>query len=192
MSYREMVMSDITIKKPFILKSIFPDDQLKNMQRYTMKMWSTSPNYDKSFGRHQWANTEELKAFHNQLTELAREEFGSKTLMPSWNLLSIYEGEDAKLWKHKDDNACVYHIDFCVFQKTPWGLWVEHEDTEEEYVLEENDGLFMYGNDQVHWRDSFPDPKNNLVANAFFFFVEPDHWYFTEGPEYLNNVIRKK
>jgi hypothetical protein len=56
----------------------------------------------------------------------------------------------------------------------------------------ENDGLFMYGNDQLHWREDFPNPDNNLVANAFFFFVEPDHWYFKHGEDYLYNVIRKK
>jgi hypothetical protein len=107
-----------TILEPFILSSIFPPEDLKKIQQYAMKMWSTQPNYDKSFGRHQWANTEELKVFHNQLLNLAREEFKSNTLLPSWNLLSIYEGTEAKLWKHKDDNACTYHIDFCVFQKS--------------------------------------------------------------------------
>jgi hypothetical protein len=181
-----------TILEPFILSSIFPPEDLKKIQQYAMKMWSTQPNYDKSFGRHQWANTEELKVFHNQLLNLAREEFKSNTLLPSWNLLSIYEGTEAKLWKHKDDNACTYHIDFCVFQKEPWDLWVEFNGESKPYKLMENDGLFMYGNDQLHWREDFPNPDNNLVANAFFFFVEPDHWYFKHGEDYLYNVIRKK
>jgi hypothetical protein len=181
-----------TILEPFILSSIFSPEDLKKIQQYAMKMWSTQPNYDKSFGRHQWANTEELKVFHNQLLDLAREEFRSDTLLPSWNLLSIYEGTDAKLWKHKDDNACTYHIDFCVFQKEPWDLWVEFNGESKPYKLMENDGLFMYGNDQLHWREEFPNPENNLVANAFFFFVEPGHWYFEHGVQYLYDVIRKK
>ena len=49
-----------------------------------------------------------------------------------------------------------------------------------------------YGNDQEHWREEFPNPETNLVANAFFFYVEPDHWFFTEGPQYLYTGIRAK
>jgi hypothetical protein len=174
------------IKESEIIKTIFPPQELKELQKYAMKMWSTQPNYDKSFGRHQWADTEELKKFHELLTEFAREHFESETLKPSWCLMSVYEGKDAKLWKHKDDNACVYHINLCVFQKTPWEFWVEGKP----YLLEENDALMTYGNDLEHWREEFPDPDNNLVCNAFFFFCEPDHWYFTEGPEYLYTNIR--
>ena len=180
----------MNIKEPQVLKTILPDDQIKDLQKYAMSLWSSSNTYEKAFGRHQWANTEELKKIHESLLELAREEFDSTNLLPSWCLISIYEGEEAKLWKHKDDNACTYHIDLCVFQKTAWDLWVEYNGESKPYTLEENDALFMYGNDQEHWREKFPDPKNNLVCNAFFFFCEPDHWYFTKGPEYLHTHIR--
>lgn len=181
----------LKVKDPFIVNTIFPDDVLKNLQRYTMNMWANQPNYDKSFGRHQWANTPDLFSYHKFLEPLAQEMFESDTLKATWNLLSIYEGESAKLWKHKDDNACTYHIDFCVFQKEPWDLWVEHNGKSSSYTLQENDGLFMYGNDQEHWREEFPSPNTNMVANAFFFFAEPDHWYFTKGPSYLS-VIRNE
>lgn len=176
------------MKKSFIINSVLPKNELETLQRYAMKMWSTRPNYDKSFGRHQWANTEELKRFHLLLEDIAKEYFEEPDIKASWCLLSIYEGKDAKLWKHKDDNACTYHINLCVFQKTPWDIWVEGEP----YTLMENDALMTYGNDQEHWREDFPDPENNMVCNAFFFFCKPDHWYFTEGPQYLYDVIRKK
>lgn len=184
-------MASYKVKDPFIVNTIFPENELKEIQRYAMSLWVNSPNYDESFGRHQWANTEELHNFHSKLTGLAREMFDSTTLLPTWNLLSIYEGKKAKLWKHKDDNACTYHIDFCIFQKQPWDLWVEHNKESKPYTLNENDGLFMYGNDQEHWREDFPNPDTNLVANAFFFFAEPDHWYFQHGPDYLYTNIRK-
>lgn len=177
----------IKVRDPFILKTILPDEQLKALQRHALFLWSTNPQYDQAFGRHQWANTPEMTEIHHMLTNLAREEFQSPSLKPSWSLLSIYEGHQAQLWKHKDDNACQYHIDLCVFQKQGWDLWVEGKP----YMLDENDGLFMYGNDQEHWRESFPNPETNLVCNAFFFFCEPDHWYFTKGPEYLHTNIRK-
>jgi alkylated DNA repair dioxygenase AlkB len=176
----------IKVKEPFIVKNILPPEELKRFQQHAMMLWATKPNYDNSFGRHQWHGDPVVNEFHEKLTEVAREYFESPTLMPSWALMSTYEGEAAKLWKHKDDNACTYHIDLCVFQKTPWGIFAE----DKEYILEENDGLFMYGNDQEHWREAFPNPETNLVCNAFFFFCEPDHWYFTEGPEYLYTHIR--
>ena len=180
----------VKIKDPFIIKNILPDHELKAIQKHAMQLWATHPTYDESFGRHQWFGTEEMLRFHNLLTDLAREHFESPTLMPSWCLLSTYEGKNAKLWKHKDDNACTYHIDLCVFQKSPWDLWVEVSGESIPYTLEENDALFMYGNDQLHWRESFSNPQTNLVCNAFFFFCEPDHWYFTKGSDYLYTHIR--
>lgn len=176
----------VTIKKPFVIKNILPEEELKKLQKHAMSLWVNKPNYESGFGRHQWFGEPELNRIHEMLTEIAKEYFDSPTLKPSWCLMSTYEGKEAKLHKHKDDNACTYHIDMCVFQKEPWDILVE--DTS--YTLMENDALFMYGNDQEHWRNEFPNPETNLVCNAFFFFCEPDHWYFTEGPSYLNTHIR--
>jgi hypothetical protein len=176
----------VVIKEPFVVESILPEEELKNLQKHAMNLWATKPTYDHGFGRHQWFGEPELTRIHHMLTEIAREYFESPTLQPSWCLMSTYEGKEAKLWKHKDDNACTYHIDLCVFQKEPWDILVE----DKSYTLMENDALFMYGNDQEHWRNEFPSPETNLVCNAFFFFCEPDHWYFTEGPNYLYTHIR--
>lgn len=175
------------IKDPQILNSVFDEKILKELQDYSKYMKSNFPNYDQSFGRHQWANTKELYSFHEKLVEIARQHFESDTILPTWNLLSTYEGNNAKLWKHKDDNACTFHLDVCVYQNEPWDLWVEGKP----YTLLENQALAMYGNDQEHWREQFPNPETNIVANAFFFFAEPDHWYFTKGADYLR-VIRKE
>jgi len=178
----------VVVRDPFIVKSILPEETLKSFQKYAMNLWATDPTYDESFGRHQWFAKPEVMEMHESLTDIAREYFQSSTLKPSWALLSAYEGKNAKLWKHKDDNGCTYHIDLCVFQKEPWDIWVEGKP----YTLAENEGLLMYGNDQEHWREAFPSPETNLVVNAFFFWCEPDHWYFTEGPQYLYTNIRAK
>jgi hypothetical protein len=184
------------VKAPYLLKTILPPDEHLALQNLAMNLWSTDKGtYDKGFGRHQWTiwdNThgpaiEPLRRFHEMLLPLAREEFESETLVPSWCLLSIYEGPEAKLWKHKDDNACTYHINYTIFHKTPWDFYVEGE----KFQAEENDAVISYGNDQLHWREEFPDPKHNLVANAFFFYTEPDHWFFKHGPQYLYTDIRK-
>ena len=131
------------------------------------------------------SSSKNLESVFNEILPLARKTFNSKTLLPTYALFSHYEGKNARLHKHIDDNACTYTVDLCLYQKTPWGLWVENK----EYVLEENQALAYYGNDQLHWRQQFPDKENNQVAMIFFHFAEPDHWYFTKGPSYLS-VIR--
>lgn len=147
--------------------------------------------FQAGFGRYVVADRDipKLKELAEKLTGLAREVFNSKTLLPTYTLFSHYEGQDPvpSLYKHKDDNACTYTLDMCVYQKEPWDLWVE----DKPYTLQNNEALAYYGNDQWHWREAFPSPETNEVAMVFFHFAEPDHWYFTKGPDYLR-VIRKE
>jgi hypothetical protein len=186
----------VKMKTPYLLENVLPATEHKELQNLAMKLWSTDKStYDESFGRHQWTiwdnthgtNIEPLRKFHEMLLPLAREEFESETLLPSWCVLSIYEGDKAKLWKHKDDNACTYHINYTIFHKTPWDFYVEGI----KFQAKENDAVISYGNDQEHWREDFSSPETNLVANAFFFYTEPDHWFFKHGPQYLYTDIRK-
>ena len=125
----------------------------------------------------------------NQLIGEARRQFNSTTLLPTYTLFAHYEGQDPapSLYKHKDDNACTYTLDMCVYQDEPWELFVE----DKAYTLYPNEALAYYGNDQFHWREEFPNPETNKVAMIFFHFAEPDHWYFTKGPTYLD-VVRNK
>lgn len=133
------------------------------------------------------SNLRILAELKNKLVETARKTFNSKTLIPTYALFAHYEGKDPSpnLSKHKDDNACTYTLDMCVYQNEPWDIFVE----DKAYTLHENQALAYYGNDQYHWREDFPNPDTNTVGMIFFHFAEPDHWYFTEGPEYLE-VIR--
>lgn len=128
-----------------------------------------------------------LKELLDKLTDTAREIFNSKTLLPTYALFAHYEGQNPtpSLYKHKDDNACTYTLDMCVYQKEPWDLFVE----DKPYTLYQNQALAYYGNDQWHHREIFPNPETNHVAMIFFHYVEPEHWYYTKGPEYLE-VIR--
>lgn len=130
-----------------------------------------------------------LSELADKLTETAREVFDSKTLLPTYTLFAHYEGQNPSpsLYKHKDDNACTYTLDMCVYQNEPWDLWVENKN----YCLYPNQALAYYGNDQMHWREEFPNPETNHVAMIFFHFAEPDHWWFKEGPQYLYTHIRK-
>ena len=128
-----------------------------------------------------------LKELANKLVPKAKEVFKSKDLLPTYVLFAHYEGQDPQpsLYKHKDDNACTYTLDMCVYQEEPWDLFVE----DKAYTLYPNQALAYYGNDQLHWREKFPNPETNYVAMIFFHFAEPDHWYFTKGPQHLR-VIR--
>ena len=128
-----------------------------------------------------------LAELAEKLTQTAREVFNSNGLMPTYTLFAHYEGQNPvpSLYKHKDDNACTYTLDMCVYQNEPWDLFVE----DKAYTLHENQALAYYGNDQMHWREEFPNPETNHVAMIFFHFAEPDHWWFRKGPSYLG-VIR--
>ena len=130
-----------------------------------------------------------LAELANKLIPTARKAFGSDTLLPTYTLFAHYEGQDPapSLYKHKDDNACTYTLDMCIYQNESWDLFVE----DKAYTLYPNQALAYYGNDQMHWREEFPNPETNHVAMVFFHFAEPDHWYFTKGPSYLS-VIRKE
>jgi hypothetical protein len=128
-----------------------------------------------------------LAELAEKLVPVAREAFNSETLLPTYTLFAHYEGQDPapSLYKHKDDNACTYTLDMCVYQTEPWDLWVDNKN----YTLYPNQALAYYGNDQLHWREDFPNPESGYVAMVFFHFAEPDHWFFTKGPGYLQ-VIR--
>lgn len=171
--------------EPKILDNVLSPEQLDRI-RSSVVNYKDLP-FDDWFSRYT-VNNETNKVLDEvfiNLTDLARKTFNSKTLLPTYALFSHYEGKNARLHKHIDDNACTYTIDLCLYQKTPWGLWVENK----EYMLSENEALAYYGNDQLHWRQQFPDKENNQVAMIFFHFAEADHWWFTKGPSYLS-VIR--
>lgn len=172
---------------PIILKRVLPETDYAELKSLFKDV--KSYEYQPGFSRYLAGEglVPELSDYAKKITPMARILFDSKTLLPTYALFSHYEGENASLYKHKDDNACTYTIDMCVYQKEPWDLYVEGVP----YTLEENQALAYYGNDQMHWRESFPNPKENNVAMIFFHFAEPEHWWFTKGPSYLE-VVRGK
>jgi hypothetical protein len=180
---------EIKVKEPILVKGILSQEDFAKLREHTYQHYLDAPadTFDgPGFGRYHLSDAPWLTEVHEKLWPLAKELFGSETLKPAWYQLGIYEGPKAHLDKHVDDNACQYTIDICIVQRTQWPIWVEGK----EYKLEENDAVVFYGNAQEHWRETFPDPMNNVVANLFMFYCEPDHWIFTEGMGYME-VIRK-
>jgi hypothetical protein len=174
----------IKIKSPIILDNVFSEEDYKALHDNLFNLEKKQEWYDNGFGRYHYSS-QLISDYSEKLIPTARDLFESSSLVPSYSLFSHYEGKEAKLWKHVDDNACTYTIDMCVYQSDPWDLWVDNKS----YTLNPNQALAYYGNDQEHWREKFPNPLSQHVAMIFFHFVEPDHWFVTKGPGYIE-VIR--
>ncbi len=175
------------MKEPLLVNDVLSPEDYKILTNAVLN--PKSFEYQAGFSRYVIADNRLpiLKELAEKLIPTAREAFGSDTLFPTYTLFAHYEGQDPvpSLYKHKDDNACTYTLDMCVYQAEPWDLWVD----DKAYTLYPNQALAYYGNDQWHWREEFPNPETNHVAMIFFHFAEPNHWFFTKGPEYLQ-VIR--
>lgn len=174
----------IKVKDPQIVRNVFSHGEYLDLYKYLFNKEKEQRHYSPGFGRYAF-NDPMIDEYSQRLLPKARELFESDTLLPSYSLFAHYEGKEASLYKHQDDNACTYTIDMCVYQNQPWDLWVE----DKPYRLFQNEALAYYGNDQLHWREKFPNPEKQYVAMIFFHFVEPDHWYYEKGPSYLE-VIR--
>jgi hypothetical protein len=171
-------------KNPIIVKDIFSKEDFENLESYLLNLEKTKESFDAGFGRfHHSSNF--LDSYAKKILPLAKKIFGKENLKSSYTLFAHYEGQQANLWKHKDDNACTYTLDFCVYQTDPWDIWVENVP----YTLNPNEALAFWGEEQEHWREAIPDPENQKVAMLFFHFVEEDHWFFSKGPGYID-VIR--
>jgi len=175
------------VKEPKIIKNLFSDEEYIKFADYLVNKPKLKEMYDGGFGRYCFVDPL-IDEYAKKLIPVAREVFGSKDLLPSYSLFAHYEG-NSSLYRHKDDNACTYTLDMCVYQNQTWDLGVQHNGQDLKYTLNPNEALAYYGNDQEHWRDAFPNPGSQHVAMVFFHFVEPDHWFYAKGPSYLD-VIR--
>ena len=177
------------MKEPLLVNDVLSPEDYKVLTNAVSN--PKSFEYQEGFSRYVVAdnNLPLLAELANKLIPTARKIFNSDTLLPTYTLFAHYEGQNPvpSLYKHQDDNACTYTLDMCVYQNESWDLLVE----DKAYTLYPNQALAYYGNDQMHWREEFPNPETNHVAMVFFHFAEPDHWYFTKGSDYLR-VIRKE
>lgn len=173
----------MNIKSPEVISNLFEYNEYIKLKNHLFQRPKLEEFYSPGFGRYSFHDAM-IDEYAKNIIPIARKHFNSETLLPSYSLFSHYEGSNASLYKHKDDNACTYTIDMCVYQTGPWDLWVEDKN----YTLYPNQALAYYGNDQTHWREKFPNTTSGHVAMIFFHFVEPDHWWYTKGPNYLRVV----
>jgi len=114
---------------------------------------------------------------HERLYKLASDNF-SRTAKQSYIKSAKYSGflnPLPNLPAHLDDNACSYTIDLQLSSNVDWPLYVNGEP----FNLQDNWAIFYDGENDLHWRESFPSRNPmSFVHMIFFHFVEPEHWYF--------------
>lgn len=177
------------IKDPIIVKDLFTSSFWDEIINVVAEFKPYDFGYDRGFGRFILKNEAGNYLLNKMLYESlpkAREIFESNTLLPTYGLFSRYQGYRSNLHRHKDTNACTYTLDVCISSKTNWPLIVE----DKEYSLAPNEALCFYGEDQLHWRNVFPDRETNIVEMSFLHYAEPDHWFFTKGYDFYNEMLK--
>lgn len=175
------------IKSPMLIKNLLSEEDFHMLQSHVKNIDKSTTHFYDGYNRYEWNSTNELNYIHQKLLPVAREYFESDTLLPSFNFASWYFG-DASLEHHTDINACTYSIDLSAYSTQDWDLFVEGTP----YRLAENDALLYYGENQEHWREPLVNPDNNVICNTFFFYVEPDHWFFTQPKSEHHNIRVQK
>ena len=170
---------------PEIKKNLFSEKEFELLKNTLKKEAMDKEKHYDELGRKIFS-TNLVEEYAEKLLPLARDFFNSNTLLHSYSLFAEYSNKNISLPKHKDDNACTYTIDLVVYQDRPWGIWIEGK----EYLLNENEAVLFWGTEQEHWRETVEE-NNDIIAVIFFHYVEPDHWWFTKGPEYIN-VLRSQ
>lgn len=127
-----------------------------------------------------------LKEFTEILLPKVREYFNSKTLVPSYSLFAEYSDETIGLHKHKDLNACTYTLDLVLYQGDPWALYIDGK----AYTAKPNEAILFMGEELEHWRETLYN-NTGKIGVVFFHYVEPDHWYFTKGPEHIYEIYKE-
>lgn len=163
----------IDIKPPWIIKDFFPKNKYELIMKDINSLDRNNWRYEKGHNRYIY-NGSYFDKLSLLYLDKAREAFNSKTLLYTYSIIALYNKESSNLRKHKDNNACTYTFDVCLYSKEPWPLVVE----DKEYVLNNNEALCFYGEDQWHWRPEFK--KDNKVLMLFMHWAEPDHMFFQD------------
>jgi hypothetical protein len=161
----------VKVSEPKVIRNFFPEDRYKKIMGVIESLRKDEWSFQSGTSRYTLAEKWIDKLAIYEL-DRAREIFDNDKLLFTYALLSYYNNDQSNLYMHKDDNACTYTIDICLYSKEAWPLIIE----EEEYVLNGNDAVCFYGEDQVHGRPEFK--KGNNVLMLFLHYADRDHWWF--------------
>jgi hypothetical protein len=167
--------------EPVLINKVFPEKDLTYLREILDSSAHSKSWIDSSSGRNVKKFPEIDEYFGKKLEPLAKKIFKDDSLKLTYSVYLDYDKPTSALSQHRDNNACRYTIDLCVSAKTPWGVTVE----DKEFIFGPGEGLAFMGGYDSHGRNPMPDPENNRVEVIMFHFCPDDHWYFTEGPEYV-------
>jgi hypothetical protein len=156
-----------------VLQDLLSERDFEYLQKYALEhheaLKKVRGPHESGYGVLQLKDTPELRMIHEKLLPVARKMFNSESIIPNWQHLDIHAGpQPTQTLKSFADDAD-YVISVVVYQHFAWTTSIGEET---HYDLGENDGLF-FSADQAFVRSEFPDPFNNVLANAFFFFIQP-------------------
>jgi hypothetical protein len=170
---------------PVILENIFDDEDTSKLENL-IKTGVPSKNWIDPHNNRKVLKFQELDLyFSKKLEPLAKKIFNDDSLKSTYAVYLDYNKPTSRLPMHKDNNACTYTISYCMSAKTPWPLLVESE----AYVVSSGYGIAFMGGYDSHGRPDMPDPETNRVEIIMFHFCPDDHWYFTEGPDYMYELM---
>lgn len=160
---------------PIVLKNVLDKNDFLRLHNYFNNNQALDDMPIDEFGRRLLSDKDHpiLKEYSQKLLPLVRDYFNDQSILPSFSLFSEYSDKEISLFHHKDKNACTYTADLVLYQKEPWGIWVNNI----EYILNPNEALLFMGEDQEHWRETISD-NTDKIGLAFFHYVRPDHWWY--------------
>ena len=155
-----------------VVQDLLSERDFEYLQKYALEhheaLKKARPPHESGYGVLQLKDTPELRMLHEKLLPVARKMFMNETLIPNWQHLDIYAGPQPTQTPKKFTDDADYVISLVAYQHLGWETTVGGEPFEGV----ENEGLF-FAADQEFVRSEFPDPFNNVLANAFFFFIQP-------------------
>lgn len=162
------------VQDPIIIEKFFSNKKYNYVMNYVNSIERNRWFFEDMHSRYIITDSEYLNKLSLLELNRARKVFNSDTLIYTYSLLALYNNDNSRLIRHKDDNACTYTFDICLYAEKPWPLIVE----DKEYIIEKNQALSFYGEDQWHERPPFD--KDNKVLMLFMHWAEPDHSFFEE------------
>lgn len=168
-----------------ILKKVIDNENFIALQKYFQHHALLDFLQPDEFGRKLIGDSTEiiLKEYSNLLLPKVKKFFKNNTILPSYSLFAEYSAETISLYRHKDANACTYTLDLVLYQNEPWDIYIEGQ----RFSANENEAVLFMGEEMEHWRDTKNNNKDK-VGVIFFHYVQPNHWWFTEGPNYVETI----